>query len=132
MKPDGMLIDPEVILQARQDIADQGTGKSLQAFAQVEPALAAYIYETSAGIAGKMALAGAPAEVVQGSHEDLLAVVLTCVRALRLGHYALWKDTVVGSRLAQLDASLGTPARRRRRKDGGQGNNGRDSESGRN
>jgi hypothetical protein len=116
MKPDAMLINPEFIIQARQEVADQGAGKSLAGFAKLEPALAAYIYETTAGIAGKMALAGAPTEIVQGSHEDMLAVILTCVQALRRGHYELWKDTVVGSRLAQLDASL--QARPRRRKKG--------------
>jgi hypothetical protein len=118
MKPDAMLINPEFIVKARQDIADQGTGKSLEGFAQMEPALATYIYESTAGIAGKMALAGAPTEVVQGSHEDMLAIILTCLQALRRGHYELWKETVVGSRLAQLDASL-KAARRRRRKDPG-------------
>jgi hypothetical protein len=117
MKPDGMLIDPEFIVKARQDVAEQGTGKSLEAFAKLEPAMAGYIYETTAGIAGKMALAVATTKVVQGSHEDMLAVILTCVQALRLGHYALWRDTVVGSRLAQLDTSLQASPRRQRKKD---------------
>jgi hypothetical protein len=49
----------------------------------------------------------------------MLAVILTCLQALRRGHYELWKDTVVGSRLAQLDASLQASPRRRRRKYGG-------------
>ena len=54
MKPDAMLINPELIVKARQEVADQGTGKSLEGFAQLEPALATYIYESTAGIAGKM------------------------------------------------------------------------------
>jgi hypothetical protein len=116
MKPDAMLINPEFIIKARQEVADQGTGKSLEGFARLEPALAAYIYETTAGIAGKLALAGAPTELVQGSHEDMLAVILTCVQALRRGHYELWKDTVIGSRLAHLDPSLQAAPRRRRKK----------------
>jgi hypothetical protein len=122
MKPDGMLIDPEFIVDARQEVADKGNDQSLAGFAKLEPALASYIYETTAGIAGKMALAGAPTEVVQGSHEDILAVILTCVQALRRGHYELWRDTVIGSRLAQLDASLQARPRRRRHK-------GRDAQS---
>jgi hypothetical protein len=111
-----MLINPEFIVKARQEVGDQGTSKSLANFAQLEPALAAYIYEATAGIAGKMSLAGAPTEIVQGSHEDMLAVILTCVQALRRGHYELWKDTVIGSRLAQLDASLQATPRHRRKK----------------
>jgi hypothetical protein len=116
MKPDAMLINPEFIVEAQQRVAGRGTGKSLESFAKLEPALAAYIYEATAAIAGKMVLAGAPSEVVQGSHEDMLAVILTCIQAVRLGHYALWKDTVIGSRLAQLDASLQAASRRRRKK----------------
>jgi hypothetical protein len=60
--------------------------------------------------------AGAGATFIQGSHEDCLTVVLTCVQAIRRGHYALWKDAVVGTRLAQLDPSLETKPKRRRNK----------------
>ena len=67
-------------------------------------------------VAGRLSLSGAPTEVVQGSHEDVLEVVLTCIQAMRRGHYALWKDTVTGTRLAQLDPSL-QPKPRRRKKD---------------
>ena len=115
MKPDSMLVEPEHIVSARQDVATKGTGQALNEFAQAEPALASFIYEGLASVAGKLSLSGAPTELVQGSHEDVLAVVLTCVQAMRRGHYALWKDTVTGTRLAQLDETL-RPARKRRRK----------------
>ena len=117
MKPDSMLVEPEHIIAARQDVAAKGSGQALNEFAQTEPALASFIYEGLAVVAGKLSLSGAPTELVQGSHEDVLAVVLTCVQAIRRGHYALWKDTVTGTRLAQLDPSFQPKPRRRRKKD---------------
>jgi hypothetical protein len=50
--------------------------------------------------AGKLALAGAPTEVVQGVYHDVLTIVLTGIQALRRGHFELWKDTMAGSPLS--------------------------------
>jgi hypothetical protein len=116
MKPDSMLVEPEHIVSAGQDVATKGNGQSLTEFAQTEPALASFIYERLAVVAGKLCLSGAPTELVQGSHEDVLAVVLTCVNAMRRGHYALWKDCMVGTRMAQLDKTFQAPPKRRRNK----------------
>jgi hypothetical protein len=112
-----MLVAPEHIVSARKDVADQGTGKTLNQFAQTEPALASFIYEGLASVAGKLSLSGAPTELVQGSHDDVLAVILTCVHAMRRGHYELWKDTMTGTRLAQLDPCFQSKPRRHRKKD---------------
>ena len=46
----------------------------------------------------------------------MLALVLTCVQALRRGHFELWKDTMTGTRLAQLDPAVQAKPRRRRKK----------------
>lgn len=116
MKPDSMLVEPEHIINARQDVAANGSAQALSEFARTEPALASFIYEALSVVAGKLSLSGAPTELVQGSHEDVLAVVLTCVQAMRRGHYALWKDSVTGTRLAQLDPSLQSKPRRTSRK----------------
>jgi hypothetical protein len=116
MKPDSMLVEPENIISARQHVAEKGSSQSLNEFAQTEPVLASFIYEGLAIVAGKLSLSGAPTELVQGSHEDVLALLLTCVHALRRGHYALWKDTVTGTRLAQLDPTFQSKPQRRRKK----------------
>jgi hypothetical protein len=116
MKPDGMLVEPAHIISARQDVANQGNPGALHQFGKTEPALGSFILEALAGVAGKLSLSGAPTELVQGCHEEILAVVLTCVQALRRGHYALWKDTAVGTRLEQLDETLRAPRRRRPKK----------------
>jgi hypothetical protein len=111
-----MLVEPEHIATARQEIGAKGSRQALDEFAKTEPSLATFIYEGLATVAGKLTLAGAPNDFVQGSHDDVLAVVLTCVQAMRSGHYSLWKDSLVGTRLAQLDPSFQPKPRRRSRK----------------
>jgi hypothetical protein len=116
MKPDSMLVEPVYLIQARQGVAQDGLEQALAAVAETEPVLASFIHENLAAVAGKLALTGAPTSVVQGSHEDVLAVVLTCIRALRRAHYELWKDSMTGTRLAQLYPDLQPKPRRRRKK----------------
>lgn len=117
MKPDSMLTHPEWIIEAGQQVTNLGAGNSLEGLGKHEPALACYINEAAAGIAGKLSLSGAPTPVVQGLHEDMLAIIMTSIQALRRGHYELWKDTIVGSRLVELDDSLqAAPCKPRRKK----------------
>jgi hypothetical protein len=116
MKPDSMLVEPEYLATARQDVATAGVGQALAAVGQAEPALASFVHESLTAAAGRLALAGAPTEVVQGVHEEVLAIVLTSVNALRRSHYELWKDTATGTRLAQLDPTLKPKHKPRRKK----------------
>jgi hypothetical protein len=117
MKPDGMLVEPEHVTAAFQDVASRGAAEALAELAKTEPALAAFISQHLAGIAGHLALAGAPTPIVAGLHADALAAVLTSVQALRRGHYQLWRDTMIGTRLAQLDKTFRPKPARRRKKD---------------
>ena len=96
MKPDSMLIEMNHIITARQQIGERGYPESLTDLAEREPALAAYISESMASVAGKLALSGAPTAVVQGLYNECLAVLLSSVEAQRQGHYDLWKGTIVG------------------------------------
>jgi hypothetical protein len=109
-----MLVEPDTIVAARIEVGDRGALESLQALQEVEPSLGAFIQEALAAAAGKLALSGLPTAVVQGIHEEMLATLLACVEAVRRSHYELWKDTAVGTRLAELAPDL--PARRRRKK----------------
>jgi hypothetical protein len=116
MKPDGMIVEPEYLAHARGEVARSGAGAALNTLAESEPAMAAFVHESLAAIAGKLVLTGAPSQVVQGSHEDVLAVLLTCVQALRRGHYEIWKDSMVGTRMAQIDEAFQPKPRRKRKK----------------
>jgi hypothetical protein len=121
MKPDSMLVEPAHILNARQAVAAKGGAEALGEFGQAEPALATFIGESLAAVAGKMSLSGAPTEVVQGVYEEVLVVLVTSVQAMKRGHYELWKDTATGTRLAQLDPTLQPKPRQRRKKRQGDG-----------
>lgn len=116
-RPDSMLIDPDHIVAARRGIGDGGNPEALDDLATREPALAAYISESMASLAGKLALSGAPTPVVQGLYNEALAVLLSSVEAQRRAHYDLWKGTIVGTRLEEL-APGKKPKQRRRRKGG--------------
>lgn len=115
MRPDGMLVESGMIADAMTAVGKQGTDKALAELASQERDLTAYIAHSAMNIAGKLALSGAPSEVVRGSHDDFLTVILTCVGALKRGHYELWKDTQVGSRLVEIDQTLKAPTKKRRR-----------------
>ena len=104
MKPDSMLVEPEHIVSARREVASIGSGPSLNQFAHQEPALASFLSENLASFAGRLSLSGAPTELVQGSHEEVLTLVLTCVqlyvpRPLRFveGHHERQPPRPVGT-----------------------------------
>jgi hypothetical protein len=120
MKPDSMLVELEHLVRAGQDIATKGTAEALDALGKSEPALASFLSDRLSAVAGNIALCGAPTPVVQGVHEECLMLVLTCVQALRHGHYALWKDSLPAGLLARLDPSP-APKPGRRRKEPGEG-----------
>ena len=100
--PDSMLVKHTHIMEARSRIAEQGHQAALESLLGREPALASYMSQAMATIAGKMALAGAPTEVVQGVHADVLLVMLSSLEASRAAEYELWEGTVVGTRLEAL------------------------------
>lgn len=100
--PDSMLVQHAHIIAARGQIAETGHQAALEGLLEREPALAAYVSQAMATIAGKMALAGAPSEVVQGVHADVMLLMLSSLEASRAAQYELWKDSIVGTRLEVL------------------------------
>jgi hypothetical protein len=118
MKPDSMLVEPEHITSAGQQIMGDGAAKALDSLGEAEPALAAYIRESLAALAGRLALSGAPTELVQATHEEMLTTVLVSLTALRKGHFELWKDALEGTPLARLQEEPAPPPRTKRKKRG--------------
>jgi len=82
-----MLVEPEMIAATKAVIAEYGLYPMLEQLAEREPALGQFVSETAMIIAGKMALSGAPTEIAQGVHEDMVALVMTCLGAVRRGTY---------------------------------------------
>jgi len=71
--------------------AEAVEGNVIQSVAAREPVLAAYIAEKMLAVSGKLALSGAPPEVVQGCYDEVANLVATSVRALWAGSDELWK-----------------------------------------
>jgi hypothetical protein len=116
MKPDGMIVEPECVAAALEDVSSRGSDALLTELVNTEPALAAFVSQNAVTIAGKLALSGAPTEVVSGVHGDVLTAVLTSIQALRRGHFQIWKDTMTDTRMEQLDPCFRSKQRRRGKK----------------
>lgn len=115
IKPDSMLVEPEMIAEAKAKLAERGAYPLLEQLAKQEPALAQHIAETAFIITGKTALCGAPTEVIRGVHADLVGLVIVCLGAVRRGTYEVWQGTEIGARVVAAFEDCETKPRRRRK-----------------
>ena len=65
----------------------------------VEPELAAFVK-------ARIELLKCRPVTPEGRRLEVLAIITAAIASLRQAHYQLWKETVIGSRLAQLDPTL--------------------------
>jgi len=100
---DSAIISGEAFEQAVNHVADS-ENEALECLEEREPILAGFIERTLTTMAGKLALSGAPTEMVQGCHEHMLGVVLVSLEASRIAHYELWKDAADGEHLEKITA----------------------------
>lgn len=91
---------------AAEVTAEAADTNVIQSIAKREPLLAAYIAEKMLVVSGKLALSGAPPEIVQGCYEELANLVTTSVRAVWAGSDELWRGINL--------ADVGRPLCRRR------------------
>jgi hypothetical protein len=101
-RPDGMLVLAKHLLEAREAIAGPGMLPALAELGEREPVLANYIGEAFAAMSGRLALSGAPTELVRGIHQECLLVALSAVEAQRQATYELWQETTFGTMLEEL------------------------------
>ena len=105
MTPDSMLTTQEMIHDASTQLNEAGWNAWNQRLTELEPELANFVDTRATVIAGRLALSGAPNAVTEGVFEDVMRCVLVAISALRQGHFQLWKDTEVGSRLLEIECS---------------------------
>lgn len=105
-RPDSMIIEPDHIISSRRALGESDLATAMEDLSSREPALAGYISESMASLAGKLALSGAPTPLVQGLYNEALALVVSSIEAQRRAHFDLYMGTVVGTRL---EALMGTP-----------------------
>ncbi|MBY0231842.1 MAG: hypothetical protein K2W96_21380 [Gemmataceae bacterium] len=115
-KPDSMLVLGKHLTDARRGVAGQGALAALDALGEREPALAGYIGEGLASLVGKLALAGAPSDLVRGVHSEALSITLGAVEAQRAATSELWEGTTFGTLLETFGKPPAPPKRPRRRK----------------
>ncbi len=101
-QPDGMLVAAKHLLAARKGIADPGVLPALATLSEREPVLANYIGEALAAMSGRLALSGAPTDLVRGIHQESLLVALSALEAQRAATYELWEGTTFGTLLGDL------------------------------
>lgn len=90
---DGSLVTRNVLATVLKERATEGAEtNAVQQLATREPVLAAYVSERIVAVSGKLALSGAPSEVVRGSYDDLLEIVTVTARAIWKGQDEFWKD----------------------------------------
>jgi ribosomal protein L7/L12 len=108
---DDTLVSQQALRAAIDHMGEHGSDAVLQALQQAEPCLSYYLTESAARVVGKLALSGAPHEVVTGVHGDLLWTCALVYLAVRRGSYEIWQDTALGERLRVLDpAAVSEPA----------------------
>lgn len=122
MNTDAMLVDSQCLADAIGQVPPAEVPRVFEHLQQQEPVLAGHIGESLIAIAGRLALSGAPTELVQGVHGDLLHLVLGALQALRFGHYRLWRECVPAERLPDPEVPPPAPPKvrgklRKRRRD---------------
>ena len=91
---DAGLISPDIMRDVLDEPVPQDKDTDiLEAIGSREPVLASYVAQSLLAISGKLALSGAPPELVCGCHEDLLEVISASVRAVWRGYDEFWKGT---------------------------------------
>jgi ribosomal protein L7/L12 len=105
---DDTLVSPQALQAAIDHMGQHGFEAILQSLGQAEPYLGHFLTENATRVAGKLALAGAPHEVVTGVHADLLSACALVYVAVRRGSYEIWQGTALGDRLQDLEVATPT------------------------
>lgn len=113
---DATLVTSEILQAAIQKRWFERSGCDSEFLKEREPILAAFVSAAATEIAGKLALSGAPSEVVKGCHTDWLNLIHVAIEAIWQGHDAIWRDpgireVVLGRARTQHVDRRGRPAR---------------------
>ena len=99
-KHDGMLVTAKVLRRTSRRlgrrIKEHGLHQAHEDLAEFEPALARFIAHGCETVAGRLALSGAPTELVQAVYGDVLRMSLKAVQAMRRGQFEYWKADLNG------------------------------------
>jgi ribosomal protein L7/L12 len=104
---DQTVISAAALQAALSDMSTVETQALVGSIVRAEPELGPYLQGMAVQVAGQLALSGAPPEVCQGVHEDLLRTCALTYFAFRKGSYEIWSGTALGQRLKELEVGPG-------------------------
>lgn len=112
------------LLATHKRAVEAGPSASLQAIFDVEPDVACYIESALRWIFDGFRRVNNPPNIVRAVENDVILLLAAVFTAMRDANYDLWRNTMVGTRLAQIDPNLEKNHRRRKPKaeDAGEGN----------
>lgn len=88
---DARLVSQETLSSVAAEVAAEAPERNIvESIATREPVLAAYIAERMLMVSGKLALCGAPPEIVQGCYEEVAKLIATSVRVVWRASDDLW------------------------------------------
>jgi ribosomal protein L7/L12 len=107
---DDTLVSKQSLETTLGQLGENGSDSFLSTLMEAEPGLGGFLTHNATLVAGKLALTGAPQEVIQGVHSDLLAACAVVYWAVRQGSYEIWEGTALGDRLRALQPAQQTAA----------------------
>ena len=91
-RPTDECIDRAAIMQIHIRIRRTGTGPALNALAERESSLAAYVVFCGHALAATAKEMGAPPGFIEWLEQEIVARLLVCIEAQHAAHYELWRD----------------------------------------
>jgi hypothetical protein len=112
-KHDGTLVSAKVLRRTTRRlgrcIKEHGLHQAHKDLFHFEPALARFIAHGCETVAGRLALSGAPTELVQAVYGDVLSMSLKAVQAMRRGQFEYWNADMSGLTRDEAPAPETTP-----------------------
>jgi hypothetical protein len=105
MKPE-TLITKELIVQVKRDLYPLGLREVEQRLQSIEPELEAFIRDCASRALEHLEGWNLTSDVPANISESVRWAALLAVEAIRRGHYELWREMALGTRLEQLDPTL--------------------------
>jgi hypothetical protein len=100
------LVSARAVLRALAGLRRQGSTRVMRQLEQAEPDLAEHLLEGLSLLHQKLSALGGPPRATRQLLQEIEALVLVCIEALRQAHYELWRKDAAGTPLEQLDSSL--------------------------
>lgn len=103
------LVFREMLKVSESRIWRMGPEAALDDLYDAEPELASQLEASLTWVFQQLHSASVPDALVQKVRNDVALTSLTLIAALRKAFYHLWRDTHIGTRLAEIDPKLGKP-----------------------